>query len=149
MEKKEAEVEQLKGGNVRSMTKSQRGRAVSPFHIPRYGMSTSIKPETSQRPGDDNRISEVTENMMDIRSSFSGLNFRILLNNEFFTSILWLCGIQARSSSSSKQRRSRFPSALTNKEILLKMPILAEERLASAVKARSPSLPWEEILIHR
>ncbi|XWS09608.1 hypothetical protein CRYUN_Cryun39dG0004200 [Craigia yunnanensis] len=105
LEKKEAEVEQLKVGNVRSMTESQRGRAVSPFHIPRYGMSTSIKPETSQRPGDDNRISE------------------------------------ARSSSSGKQRRSRFPSALTDKEIFPKMPILAEERLASAVKATSPSPP--------
>ncbi|EOY11923.1 Kinesin-like protein 1 isoform 2 [Theobroma cacao] len=105
LEKKEAEVEQLKGGHVRSMAESQRGRAVSPFHIPRYGMSTSIKPETSQRPGDDSRISE------------------------------------ARSSSSGKQRRSRFPSALTDKEVLPKMPILAEERLASAVKARSPSPP--------
>ncbi|XWS11407.1 hypothetical protein CRYUN_Cryun38cG0080700 [Craigia yunnanensis] len=105
LEKKEAEVQQLKGGNVRSMTESQRGRAVSPFNIPRYGMSTSIKPETSQTPGDDNRTSE------------------------------------ARSSSSGKQRRSRFPSALTDKETLPKMPILAEERLASAVKARSPSPP--------
>ncbi|XVE50907.1 hypothetical protein DITRI_Ditri01bG0201000 [Diplodiscus trichospermus] len=122
LEKKEAEVELLKGGNVRSMTESQRaravspgnvrsmtesqkGRAVSPFHIPRYGLSTSIKPETSQRPGDDNKISE------------------------------------ARSTSSGKQRRSRFPSALTDKEMLPKMPILSEERLASAVKARSPSPP--------
>ena len=94
MEKKEAEVEQLKGGNVRSMTESQRGRAVSPFHIPRYGVSTSIKPETPQRRGDDNRISEVTENMMDIQSSFSGLNFRILLNNEFFTSIYGYIGFR-------------------------------------------------------
>ncbi|XP_022716667.1 kinesin-like protein KIN-14F [Durio zibethinus] len=105
LEKKEAEVEQLKGGNVRSMNESQRGRAVSPFHIPRYGMSNSIKPEISQRPGDDNRISE------------------------------------ARSSSSGKQRRSRFPSALSDKEMLPKTPILAEERLESAVKARSPSPP--------
>ncbi|XWS51691.1 hypothetical protein CRYUN_Cryun11dG0005200 [Craigia yunnanensis] len=105
LEKKEAEVEQLKVGNVRSVTESQRGRAVSPFHIPRYGMSTSIKPETSQRSGDDNRISE------------------------------------ARSSSSGKQRRSIFTSALTDKEMLPKMPILAEERLASALKARSPSPP--------
>lgn len=99
LEKKEAEVEQLKSGNVRSMAESQRGRAVSPFHIPRYGMSTS-KPETSQRPGDE-----------------------------------------ARSSSSGKQRRSRFPSALTDKEMLPRMPILAEERLASSAKARSPSPP--------
>ncbi|MBA0733865.1 hypothetical protein Gogos_017836, partial [Gossypium gossypioides] len=52
LEKKEAEVEQLKVGNVRSMTESQRGRAVSPFQIPRHGTSSSIK------PGDDNRSSE-------------------------------------------------------------------------------------------
>ncbi|XVF33845.1 hypothetical protein REPUB_Repub18cG0006800 [Reevesia pubescens] len=103
LEKKEVEVEQLKGGNVRSMIESQKGRAVSPSHILRV-MSTSIKPETSLKPGDDNRISE------------------------------------ARSCSSGKQR-SRFPSAFTDKEMLPKMPILAEERLASAVKARSPSPP--------
>ena len=54
-----------------------------------------------------------------------------------FLHLLWLYWIQARSSSSGKQRRSRFPSALTDKEILPKMPILSEERL----KARSPSPP--------
>ncbi|XP_039061143.1 kinesin-like protein KIN-14F [Hibiscus syriacus] len=58
LEKKEAEVEQLNGGNARSMTETQRGRAVSPFQIPRQGMSTSMKPELSQRPTDYNRVSE-------------------------------------------------------------------------------------------
>ncbi|MBA0676303.1 hypothetical protein Goari_017788 [Gossypium aridum] len=101
LEKKEAEVEQLKVGNVRSMTESQRGRAVSPFQIPRHGTSSSIK------PGDDNRSSEAT----------------------------------SRSASSGKQRRSRFPSAFADKEMLPKMPSPAEERLASALKARSPSPP--------
>ncbi|OMP06953.1 hypothetical protein COLO4_07750 [Corchorus olitorius] len=105
LEKKEAEVEQLKAGHVRSVAEPQRARAVSPFQIPRHGLSASAKPETSQRPGDDYRISE------------------------------------ARSSSSGKQRRSRFPSALADKETLPKMPILAEERLTSAGKARSPSPP--------
>ncbi|MFQ6642018.1 hypothetical protein Gotur_015655, partial [Gossypium turneri] len=55
LEKKDAEVEQLKGGNARSATESQRARAVSPFHFPRH------KPESSPRRGDDNRITEVTE----------------------------------------------------------------------------------------
>ncbi|KAE8713739.1 Kinesin KP1 [Hibiscus syriacus] len=58
LEKNEAEVEQLKGGNARSMTETQRERAVSPLQIPRQGMSTSMKPESSQRPSDYNRISE-------------------------------------------------------------------------------------------
>ncbi|GMJ02890.1 kinesin-like protein 1, ARABIDOPSIS KINESIN-LIKE PROTEIN 1 [Hibiscus trionum] len=44
LEKKEAEVEQLKAGNVRSMTEPQRGRAVSPFQIPRNGI-----PEATSR----------------------------------------------------------------------------------------------------
>ncbi|MBA0747103.1 hypothetical protein Gogos_009566, partial [Gossypium gossypioides] len=52
LEKKEAEVEQLKGGNAQSATESQRARAVSPFHFPRR------KPESSPRRGDDNRITE-------------------------------------------------------------------------------------------
>ncbi|GMI63846.1 kinesin-like protein 1, ARABIDOPSIS KINESIN-LIKE PROTEIN 1 [Hibiscus trionum] len=105
LENKETEVEQLKGGNARSTTETQRGRAVSPFQIPRQGMSTSMKPESSQRPSDYNRISE------------------------------------ARSCSSGKQRRSRFPSAFSDKEAFPKMPSLAEERSVSAVKARSPSPP--------
>ncbi|KAK8527065.1 hypothetical protein V6N13_084936 [Hibiscus sabdariffa] len=89
LEKKEAELEQLKSGSVRSTTESQRGRAVSPFQIPRNG------------------IPEAT----------------------------------SRSASSGKQRRSRFPSAFTDKESLPKMAILAEDRLTSALKARSPSPP--------
>ncbi|KAE8654158.1 Kinesin KP1 [Hibiscus syriacus] len=89
LEKKEAEVEQIKAGNVRSMTESQRGRAVSPFQIPRNG------------------IPEAT----------------------------------SRSSSSGKQRRSRFPSAFADKESLPKMAIPAEDRLARALKVRSPSPP--------
>ncbi|PPD96781.1 hypothetical protein GOBAR_DD06187 [Gossypium barbadense] len=99
LEKKEAEVEQLKGGTARSATESQRARAVSPFHFPRR------KPESSPRRGDDNRITE------------------------------------ARSCSSGKQRRSRFPSVFADKETFPKMPILAEERLLRVVNARSPSPP--------
>lgn len=48
---------------------------------------------------------------------------------------------QARSCSSGKQRRSRFPSALTDKETLPKIPFHVEDRLASSTKPRSPSPP--------
>ncbi|KAE8731493.1 Kinesin KP1 [Hibiscus syriacus] len=95
LEKKEAEVEQLKAGNVRSTTESQRGRAVSPFQIPRNGI-----PEVTLKHG-----------------------------------------ATIRSVSSGKQRRSRFPSAFADKESLPKMVIPAEDRLASSLKARSPSPP--------
>ncbi|KAK8623085.1 hypothetical protein V6N13_117978 [Hibiscus sabdariffa] len=88
LEKKEAELEQLKAGSVRSTTESQRGRAVSPFQIPRNG------------------IPEAT----------------------------------SRSASSGKQRRSRLPSVFTDSS-LPKMAITAEDRLTSALKARSPSPP--------
>lgn len=50
--------------------------------------------------------------------------------------------IQARSCSSGKQRRSRFPSAFTHeKEVIPKIPFLAEEKLVISGKHRSPSPP--------
>lgn len=48
---------------------------------------------------------------------------------------------QARSCSSGKQRRSRFPSALADKEITPKIPFVSEERLVNSGKPRSPSPP--------
>ncbi|KAK9941143.1 hypothetical protein M0R45_017769 [Rubus argutus] len=48
---------------------------------------------------------------------------------------------EARSCSSGKQRRSRFPSAFTEKEVIPKIPFLAEERLVISGKQRSPSPP--------
>nr|POE76537.1 kinesin-like protein kin-14f [Quercus suber] len=48
---------------------------------------------------------------------------------------------EARSCSSGKQRRSRFPSAFADKEITPKVPFPADERLASSGKPRSPSPP--------
>ncbi|XP_024160716.1 kinesin-like protein KIN-14F [Rosa chinensis] len=48
---------------------------------------------------------------------------------------------EARSCSSGKQRRSRFPSAFTEKEIIPKIPFPAEERLVISGKHRSPSPP--------
>lgn len=48
---------------------------------------------------------------------------------------------EARSCSSGKQRRSRFPSAFADKEITPKINFLAEERLAGSGKPRSPSPP--------
>nr|XP_015880560.2 kinesin-like protein KIN-14F [Ziziphus jujuba var. spinosa] len=98
LEKKEAELEH-KGGSTKSTIDSQKARAVSPFRIPR------LKPETSQRPLDDTKISE------------------------------------ARSCSSGKQRRSRFPSGFTEKDTMPKIPFMAEDKLASSGKPRSPSPP--------
>ncbi|XP_004296130.1 PREDICTED: kinesin-4-like [Fragaria vesca subsp. vesca] len=48
---------------------------------------------------------------------------------------------EARSCSSGKQRRPRFPSAFTEKEIIPKIPFPAEERLVISGKHRSPSPP--------
>ncbi|KAJ6770827.1 KINESIN-LIKE PROTEIN KIN-14F [Salix purpurea] len=58
LERKEAEIEQIKGGSTRSTAESQRTRAVSPFYVPRHGASANLKPETSHRPVDDARTSE-------------------------------------------------------------------------------------------
>ncbi|PON60223.1 Kinesin-like protein [Trema orientale] len=48
---------------------------------------------------------------------------------------------EARSCSSGKQRRSRFPLGVTEKESVPKMSFLGEERLTSTGKQRSPSPP--------
>ncbi|KAG5235953.1 kinesin motor family protein [Salix suchowensis] len=58
LERKETEIEQIKGGSTRSTAESQRTRAVSPFYVPRHGASANLKPETSHRPIDDARTSE-------------------------------------------------------------------------------------------
>ncbi|XP_050370920.1 kinesin-like protein KIN-14F [Argentina anserina] len=48
---------------------------------------------------------------------------------------------EARSCSSGKQRRSRFPSAFSEKDIIPKIPFSTEERLVISGKHRSPSPP--------
>ncbi|XWS51692.1 hypothetical protein CRYUN_Cryun11dG0005300 [Craigia yunnanensis] len=52
LEKKEAEVEQLRVGNTGSMTGSQKAKVL------RFGISPNMKPETWQRPNDDTKRSE-------------------------------------------------------------------------------------------
>ncbi|KAJ1441202.1 P-loop containing nucleoside triphosphate hydrolase [Sesbania bispinosa] len=104
LERKETELEQWKAGIARNIIESQKPRAVSPFHLPKYGASGSMKPETSQR-------------LMDDRS------------------------FEARSCSSGKQRRSRFPSTFMDKDSIPKMSLLTEEKLVSSGKGRSPSPP--------
>ncbi|XVE80609.1 hypothetical protein DITRI_Ditri14bG0153000 [Diplodiscus trichospermus] len=52
LEKKEAEVEQLRVGNTGSMTGSQKAKVL------RFGISPNLKPETWQRPNDDAKSSE-------------------------------------------------------------------------------------------
>ncbi|KAA8527097.1 hypothetical protein F0562_008674 [Nyssa sinensis] len=105
LERKEAELEQLKSGNTRCTIESQRPQTVSPLHMSKYGISTSLKPEINQRCIDDARVSEV------------------------------------RSCSSGKQRRSRFPPKFIDKDIMPRMPLLAEEILVNLDKPRSPSPP--------
>ncbi|XP_058112865.1 kinesin-like protein KIN-14F [Magnolia sinica] len=106
LEKKEAEIEQLKGGVVgRIGHEAQKMRAISPLHVQRYGISASLKSELNQRPVDDTK------------------------------------NIEVRSSSSGKQRRSRFPSAFADKEADPKLPFIAEESLINSRKIRSPSPP--------
>lgn len=149
LERKEAELNQIKGG-TRNTIDSQKSRAVSPFRIPR-GISNSSKNETSFRLLDDTKISEVIFiytlsfhlNLYLIAcfpSSNSTIRLGRLDNEIVKTSTPFYC-IQARSCSSGKQRRSRFPSAFTEKEVIPKIPFLAEERLVISGKQRSPSPP--------
>lgn len=105
LERKTTELEQLKVGNTRSIIEPQKPRPVSPFRMPKSGISNNPKAEPFQRPVDESRSSE------------------------------------ARSCSSGKQRRSRFPSAFADKEITPKIPFLPEERLGISGKPRSPSPP--------
>ncbi|KAK7305290.1 hypothetical protein VNO77_43193 [Canavalia gladiata] len=53
LERKETELEQWKAGSARNTMEPQKPRAVSPFLLPKYGTSGSMKPETSQRLMDD------------------------------------------------------------------------------------------------
>ncbi|KAG7957973.1 hypothetical protein I3843_11G202300 [Carya illinoinensis] len=105
LERKETEPEQLKAVNTRSTTESQKPRAVSPFQMPKFGISNSPKPESYQRRIDDTK------------------------------------SFEARSCSSGKQRRSRFPSAFADKEITPKIPFMSEERSGNSGKPTSPSPP--------
>lgn len=55
--------------------------------------------------------------------------------------ISFMLNFQMRSCSSGKQRRSRLPSKFTDKDVVAKGPLLAEERLVGSMKPRSPSPP--------
>lgn len=59
MEKKEAELEQLRSGSTWTTTECQRARAVSPFHLPRNGTGAGTKAEASPQPNDSTRSYEV------------------------------------------------------------------------------------------
>ncbi|XP_022940572.1 kinesin-like protein KIN-14F [Cucurbita moschata] len=107
LERKDTELEQLKGGNARALGHNQKPRTASPFRVLRHGTNGGAKPEHSQRPLDDTKT------------------------------------LKARSCSSGKQRRSRFPSTLTEKDAI-KMRLLGEERSttsSSSGNPRSPSPP--------
>ncbi|XP_042520596.1 kinesin-like protein KIN-14F isoform X1 [Macadamia integrifolia] len=105
LERKEAELEQMKVGNSRIGMEPQKLRTASPLRVPRNGISASLKPEISQRPVDETR------------------------------------SFEARSCSSGKQRKSRFPSAFPDKDPIPKMFFHREESPINSGKPRSPSPP--------
>ncbi|CAA0832480.1 Kinesin KP1 [Striga hermonthica] len=49
--------------------------------------------------------------------------------------------VEARSCSSGKQRRSRFPSKFTDKDVIPKMPLQPEDKSASSIMPRFSSPP--------
>lgn len=105
LERKEAELEQLKNTSARSTTQSQRVQALSPTPIQKYSMSASLKSEIFPNPVEDT------------------------------------CSSEVRSCSSGKQRKHRFHSKFTDKDIVGKLPCLIEEREVSSSIPRSPSPP--------
>ncbi|GFP89121.1 kinesin kp1 [Phtheirospermum japonicum] len=130
VERKEAELEQLKSrANI---------RAVSPLRLPKLNSNANLnlKPESSQQKVD----AQYTEAH---RSKFRQAvileaQSRPIDRNQCILS--WARG-RTRSCSSGKQRRSRFPSKFTDRDVMPKMPLLAEERSTRSVTARSPSPP--------
>ncbi|GJU76119.1 kinesin-like protein KIN-14F, partial [Tanacetum coccineum] len=114
LEKKEAELEQLRSGNARA--------AISPVRM--------LRPDANQRHVDENKPSEVSSNIIQGRSIVSSLT----IGN---TAVSWFK--EVRSCSSGKQRRTRFPSKFTDKEFIPRMPLLAEEGSESPSIRRSIS----------
>lgn len=49
LERKEAKLEQLKGTSTRNTTKTQKPRVVSPFLVPKCGISANLKPDSKLR----------------------------------------------------------------------------------------------------
>ncbi|KAK9152324.1 hypothetical protein Syun_010633 [Stephania yunnanensis] len=105
LERKEAELEQIRSARVQTGPDLHKSRAVSPMHIPRLGLNASLKSEITQRPTIDFRSNEV------------------------------------RSSSSGKQRRSRFPIGALEKDPIPKLAFLTEESSMNNGRPRSPSPP--------
>lgn len=61
LERKEAEMEQLKSGSIcRAVQDAQKIRAVSPLRLQRYGTTSNLKAEIIPRPVDDTRNTEVS-----------------------------------------------------------------------------------------
>ncbi|KAK9156423.1 hypothetical protein Sjap_003903 [Stephania japonica] len=105
LERKEAELEQIRSARVQTGPDLLKSRAVSPIHIPRIGLNASLKSEITLRPAIDPR------------------------------------SIEVRSSSSGKQRRSRFPIGAMEKDPIPKLAFLTEESLMNNGRPRSPSPP--------
>ncbi|KAF6153849.1 hypothetical protein GIB67_001082 [Kingdonia uniflora] len=67
LERKEAELEQLKGQNICVGAELQKVKAFSPLHLPRTGVSATVKLEITQRPLDVNDARS-----MEVQSCSSG-----------------------------------------------------------------------------
>ncbi|TYK23177.1 kinesin KP1 [Cucumis melo var. makuwa] len=59
LERKDAELEQLKSGSARAFVEIQKPRAASPFRVLRHGTNGGAKPENCQRPLDDAKTFEL------------------------------------------------------------------------------------------
>lgn len=105
LERKEAELEQLKSTSARGTAESQRARAVSPMLGQKYNASASLKPEIFRHPVDDTRSSVV-------RSSSSGKQRKHCFHSKFSDKDVVAklpCLIEERQINSSKLRSPSPP----------------------------------------
>ncbi|KAH9652468.1 kinesin-like protein KIN-14F [Citrus sinensis] len=130
LEKKEAELEQLRRGVTRNTSESQKPRAVSPFHTSESQKPRAVSPFHTSESQKPRAVSPFHVPRYGISASLKpGIN----QPNDDSRSL------EPRSTSSGKQRRSRFPSALTDKDPLPKIPLVAEDRLGGSSKPRTSS----------
>ncbi|XP_068643676.1 kinesin-like protein KIN-14F [Aristolochia californica] len=102
LERKEAELEQLKSGPLsRIGQETQKTRTISPLPVQRCGLANNLR----MCPIDESKRAE------------------------------------GRSCSSGKQRKSRFPLLISDKEINPRVPFVTDERFMNSGKPRSPSPP--------
>ncbi|XP_068339409.1 kinesin-like protein KIN-14F [Pyrus communis] len=110
---------------------------------------SNLKLALERKEAELGQFKGATQNAMDSHKSRAVSPFRVPRNRTGNSSKPENCQrpldgtkiSEARSCSSGKQRRSRFPSAFADKEIAPKMPLLVEDRLVIPGNLRSPSPP--------